>query len=501
MFNEPNLEFLHSATTEEFLPPLGAWTTIGGLVLLSTFGAAFAIASVTQYKIVVKSSATVRPAGEIRLVQAATEGTIQSILVKENQLVKQGDVIAHINDSQLQTKKSQLQGNIQQNQLQIAQIDAQIQALNGQIAAETDRSNRAVASAKADMKRTQRDYQDRNITANSDVQEAEANIKIAQDDLQKAQADFKSTQANVRATDAAFKTAIVKRDRYKNIAESGSISQNQLEEAQLAAAQQEQALESQKAALESQKQLIERQQQAVAAAIARKNRTLASLNPTNAIVAMATEKIAEERATGAVSLARLQQEQKSLFQRKIEIKNQINSAQKDIKQVEKELQNTVIRAAETGTILKLELRNSGQVVRSGEPIAQIAPSNAALVVKARIGAVDISKVQVCKTAKIADCQQGKVQMRVSAYPYPDYGTLKGAVRTITADAIIPQNNNSNTSVAPYYELTIEPEKLDLQKANQSYPIQAGLEITADIICQEESVLTFILRKARLLTDL
>jgi len=180
---------------------------------------------------------------------------------------------------------------------------------------------------------------------------------------------------------------------------------------------------------------------------------------------------------------------------------QINSAQKDIKQLEKELQNTVIRAAETGTILKLELRNSGQVVRPGEPIAQIAPSHAALVVKARISAVDISNIKVCKAGKIADCQQGKVQMRVSAYPYPDYGTLKGAVRAITADAITPQNNNTNTQVAPYYELTIEPEKIDLQKGNQSYPIQPGMEIAADIICQEESVLTFILRKARLLTDL
>lgn len=501
MFNEPNLEFLHSATTEEFLPPLGAWTTMGGLVLLSTFGAAFAIASVIQYKIVVKSPATVRPTGEIRLVQAATEGTIQSIVVKENQIVKKGDVIAYINDSQLQTKKSQLQGNIQQNQLQIAQINAQIWAIETQIVAETERNHRAIASAKADMNRTQRDYQDRKITANSDVQEAEANIKIAEDELQKAQADFKSAQANVRATDAAFKTAIVKRDRYKTIAQSGSISQNQLEEVQLAAAQQKEALESQKATLESQKQIIERQQQAVTAAIARKNRTLAALNPTNAIITIATEKIAEERATGAVTLARFKQEQKSLVQRKIDIQNQINSGEKDIKQLEKELENTIIRAAETGTILKLELRNSGQVVRAGESIAQIAPSHAALVVKARISAVDISKVKVCKAEKIADCQQGKVQMRVSAYSYTDYGTLKGAVRAITADAITPQNNNSNVVVAPYYELTIEPEKLDLQKGDQTYPIQPGMEIAADIICQEESVLTFILRKARLLTDL
>ncbi|MGH7997861.1 MAG: HlyD family efflux transporter periplasmic adaptor subunit, partial [Brasilonema sp.] len=43
-----------------------------------------------------------------------------------------------------------------------------------------------------------------------------------------------------------------------------------------------------------------------------------------------------------------------------------------------------MRTAETGTILKLELRNPGQVVRPGQAIAQIAPSNAPLIIKARV---------------------------------------------------------------------------------------------------------------------
>jgi len=286
----------------------------------------------------------------------------------------------------------------------------------------------------------------------------------------------------------------------QTIAESGSISLNQLEEAQLAVSQQEQTVESQIAAVESQKQVISRQQQAVEAALARQKRAASALNPSNAVISIAKEKIAQERATGGTNLARLNQERESLLQRQIEIKNQISSTQKDLKQVDTELLKTVITSPESGTILKLELRNSGQVVRAGDAIAQIAPSNAPLVIKARVSAADISKVQVCKTALVTECIEGKVQMRVSAYPYPDYGTLKGAVRSITPDAITPQNNGTSP-VAPYFEVTIEPDKLNLQKGDRSYPIQPGMEITADIISKEETVLTFILRKARLLTDL
>ncbi|MEH2338055.1 biotin/lipoyl-binding protein [Nostoc sp.] len=52
-----------------------------------------------------KADATVCPTGEIRLVQAATEGTITRIKVKENQVVKKGDAIALIDNPQLQSKK------------------------------------------------------------------------------------------------------------------------------------------------------------------------------------------------------------------------------------------------------------------------------------------------------------------------------------------------------------------------------------------------------------
>lgn len=500
MLSDSTPEFLQIGSTDEFLPPLGIWTTLGGLIMLVTFGAAFALASVIPYNIVVKTAATVRPSGEIRLIQATTEGKVTSIAVKENMVVKKGDIIATIDNTQLQTKKSQLIGNIQQSKLQLVQLNAQIEALNGQIAAEIERSKRTVFAAQAELERTQREHQEKTVAVNSELQEAQANIKIASDELEKARVDLKSAQANMNATEAALKAAVTKYNRYKTIGESGSISINQVEEVQLAVAQQQQAVLSQKAILEGQKQVIEQKQQAVTAAIARYKRVSAAQNPSDAVIVMANQKIAQERAAGEISITRLKQEQKSLLQRKVEIQNQVNSTAKDLQQIETQLQLTVIPAWETGTILKLELRNPGQIVRPGDVIAQIAPNNVPLLVKARVSAEDISKVQVCKAEKVVDCQEGKVLIRVSAYPYPDYGTLKGSVRAITADAITPQNNGS-TPVVPYYEVTIEPEKLYLQKGTQQYAIQSGMEVTADIIFKQETVLTFILRKARLLTNL
>ena len=156
--DDPNPELLHVAGPEEFLPPINRWITLGGLVLLATLGATVVLAGVLKYRVTVRAPATVRPAGELRIVQSATEGTVQSIEVEANQAVQEGDVIAYIDGSRLRTKQSQLQGNIQQATQD--QIGSQILAIDSQIAAETDLLNRTIAAAEAELDLNQRQYRD-----------------------------------------------------------------------------------------------------------------------------------------------------------------------------------------------------------------------------------------------------------------------------------------------------------------------------------------------------
>ncbi|MBW4682798.1 MAG: HlyD family secretion protein [Microcoleus vaginatus WJT46-NPBG5] len=495
MLSESDSEFFQPLNSNEFLPPISLWTRLGGLFLVATFGIGVIVAAITKYNVTVKAAATVRPTGDLRLIQASAQGSINRIEVKENQAVKQGEALAYIDDSQLQTKKSQLQGNIQNSQLQLTQLDAQISALAGQVAAESDGTKRAVASAQADLERSQRDYQDRQVTSVAGVSEAEANIRSAEEELQKAQAELQAGEANLRSIQATLKVAESKRDRYQPLVESGGLSQDQFEEAKLAVEQQEEAVDQQKALIISQRQTIEQQKQAIEAAKARLQGASASLDPSEAIVAMAREKIEQEKAAGAVTLARLNQEREQLLQRKVEIQSQLNRDQQELQQIETELKNTIIRSPVSGTVQVLNLRNTSQMVRPGDLIAQVSPSEAPLVVKALVSSEDISRVKAGQP----------VQMRVSACPYPDYGILKGKVTAVSPDAMKPNDNSQSpqtpTSNAAFFEVTVQPENLALIQGDHKCPVQAGMQGTAEIISRKETVLTFILRKARLLTDL
>ena len=436
MLSDANPDSLHEVQADEFLPSISSWTTLGGGVLVVTFGAAVALATVLHYNVTVKAPATIRPAGELRIAQAATEGIIRSIEVKENQVVKKGAQIAYIDDSQLQTKKLQLQGNIKQNQLQQAQIAAQLNSLDAQINAETKFVARTIASAEADLVLQQQDHQDKQLVAQAEVQAAVASLELAQEEMK----------------------------RYQQLANTGAIAQLQ----------------------------VKTKEQAFKVAQAKLKQAQAGLNPSDATVAIATERIAQEKARGLATLATLKKERENLQSTQIELQNSLSRDTKDLQQIGTELSKTLILAPTDGTILKLELRNAGQVVKPGEAVASIAPTNAPLLIKTQVAAQDIDKVKPGQ----------QVQMQVSACPYPDYGTLKGTVTAVAPDALPAASDGAAMSTSPAaYEVTIQPQTRFVGDRDRQCQLQAGMEGRADIISRSETVLQFILRKARLLTDL
>ncbi|WP_373542173.1 HlyD family secretion protein [Chamaesiphon sp.] len=488
---------LTPTTPADFLPSIGQWISVGGIVMVASFGIAIALSTILKYKVTVQAPATIRPVGELRLVQSTIEGSVMSISVRENQTVNKGDPIATVRDlrleSKLQTKRSQLIGEIEKAKSQILAVDAQIGASDRQGIAEIDRDNRTISGIAAELSRAQRDRRDKRTIAQAEVAEAQANCRTAKIEQQVAEAELTVADANLKSIQAASKAAIARFQRYQSVAAAGAISTNQLEEAQLAAEQQTQAIAAQVATIFKQHQSVAKVAETVVAAAARIERTQAALDPSPAEVAAIVQKIARERATGKVAIAQLQQQRQKLLQQRTEILNQIATSDREVAQIATELQPTAILAPVSGTVQELNLRNTAQVVHPGDRLAQIVPTGIPLQIEAYVAIADVSNVKVGQ----------KVQMRISACPYTDYGVGSGIVRAISADAKPMQRNVSNSpqqlQATPndIYKVTIAPDNLKLSRGSSKCQIRSGMDGRADIISTEETVLQFILRKARL----
>ncbi|BAZ84633.1 HlyD family efflux transporter periplasmic adaptor subunit [Dolichospermum compactum] len=487
--NNSTTEDLHILEANEFLPHIGKWIHIGGGVMISMFVVAVSLTSVLYYNITVKVPATIRPLGELRLVESAMTGTVKRIVVKEDQLVNKGEIIAYIDDSQLQSQKRQLQNTIEQNQLQLIQIDAQINQINTQIIAQINLNNRTIVAAQAELNGTERNYKDQQIKASTEMMQAQIAITLAKEQLARLQKE-KVLIATVQEAEAGLKLAILQRDRLENIVASGAISRNLIEE-------KEQAVKSAQAKLEqaksTTKNLQEEKEQAVKLAKINLEKAKIAVNPSNANVTVALERINQEKSKGEGNLAALKKERELLLQQRLELQKQQIRTRQELQQIENELNKSVIRSPTNGTLMQLKLRNPGQVVQLSEALAQIAPMDAPLIIKAHVSAKDIDKV---KTGQA-------VQMQVSACPYPDYGTLKGIVKTVAPDILATTQNNSMISSPQVanYEINIEPQSLFLGKGNHLCYLKSGMEGRADIISRQETVLQFILRKSKLITNL
>ena len=484
-------------TSEEYLPPIGRGVSAIGLFLVASFGAAIALSGVLKYKVTIQAPATIRPIGELRLVQSTIEGSVLSVAVRENQTVRKGDPIATVTDlrleSKLQTKRRQLVGDIQKAKYQISALDSQISALDRQGTAEIEQTARSISGIQSELSRAERDYRDKNITSQTQVAEAQANWRTAQKEQQAAAAELEVTAANIRSVRAGYQSALARSQRYQSAATAGAISTNQLEEAQLAAEQQSQSIAAQYATIAKQKQIVARIAETVIAAETRIKRAQTTLNPSQSETQTIVQKIARERATGKAAIARLQQERQKLLQQRTEIVNQIATNDREIAQVTTELQPTIVRAPISGTIQELNLRNNAQVVHAGDRIAQIMPTDTLLSIKALVAISDIDNVKVGQ----------KVQLRVSACPYTDYGVGAGKVSEIAADAKPIDKNvaqQSQTAANGVYEVTIKPDTLTLARGTKKCQIRSGLTARADIISKEATILHFMLSKARLLVE-
>lgn len=491
-YDDPNFEHLHPVEVNEFLPQIHRLTSIGAGIMLTIFLVGIALATILTYKTTVKVAGTIRPVGEIKLVESAISGEVQRILVQNNQVVSQGDSMAFVDDSQVQTQKKQLEDSIQKSQLQLLEIDSQFNEIRNQILDQTNLNEQTIFAAQSEFMGTQRNFDDQRIKGNAELLQAEIAFQFAKSQLQRLekQGIIKST---IQEAETALNLAIIQRNRLQAIASSGAIPASLLEEKQ-------QAIKSARAKLESAKNnaqsLWDDKQQAFKTAQINLYKARTTMNPSNSAVIIASQRIKQEQVRGEMTIAALNKELGNLLQQRLEIQKQLTRYRQDLLQTEINLQKTVIRAPITGTLLQLKLRNLGQVVQSGQAIAQIAPLNVPLEIKAYIPIQEINKVQVGR----------KFQMRVSACPYPDYGTLRGRVKNISPDVLSSNivtnnltNNITNNTGTNGYEVTMEPETLYVGKGQNKCYLQPGMEGGADIISREENVMQFILRKARLIS--
>ncbi len=138
---------------------------------------------------------------------AKVGGKVKSVAVREGDRVKQGQVVAQLDDQELRAQLEAAKAKVNAVQQQVTQAGLQIEVVESQ-----------VQEAQLTLEQSQGDTTGR-------VSQAEATVATAQ-------AQLSSAQAQVQQAQSALALARIDRDRFSTLVSQGAVSQQQFDQAQ-----------------------------------------------------------------------------------------------------------------------------------------------------------------------------------------------------------------------------------------------------------------------------
>lgn len=145
------------------------------------------------------------------------------------------------------------------------------------------------------------------------------------------------------------------------------------------------------------------------------------------------------------------------------------------------LESSVMRALVPGIVKNIEITTIGAVLKPGEPLMEIIPTDDTLLVEAKISPRDIADLR-------SDMQ---ATLRLDPYDSSIYGVLDGVVVYISGDTMVEETARGEEM---YYKAHISlPDTPFKTSIGKSVEIIPGMTTQVDIKTGKRSVLTYLLK--------
>jgi HlyD family secretion protein/epimerase transport system membrane fusion protein len=145
------------------------------------------------------------------------------------------------------------------------------------------------------------------------------------------------------------------------------------------------------------------------------------------------------------------------------------------------LGRTVVTAPASGTVMALQVKTEGGVVRPGERLMDIVPDRDALVIEARVPPKDIDVVHPGLTA----------QVHLTAFSSREQPRIDGVVRTVSADRL----TDPRTGVA-YYLARVEVDRASLRRFSTHARLVPGMPADVLIVTGERTMFDYLFEPFR-----
>jgi HlyD family type I secretion membrane fusion protein len=175
-------------------------------------------------------------------------------------------------------------------------------------------------------------------------------------------------------------------------------------------------------------------------------------------------------------------------QSRLEAVEERAAARETAAQLDERTARSVLRAPVAGVVHGLTIQGKGEVLASGEVVMEIVPQGAVSFAEIEIPAERIGGVEIGDAASV----------KVLTYDFTRFGEIEARVERISPSSFLGEDGRATFRVA----LGFETQKLGLAGAAPAElkPILPGMTVMASIRSDRRSILAYLLKPLRVISD-
>lgn len=411
----------------------------------------------------------IEPKGATQRLDSPIAATIGAVRVQEGQTVKKGQVLVELESDVLRTELQQAQAKLagqtsQLNQLEIlkTQVISTLSVQAQQNQAQASEKLSQVGQARQALSASQ---------ANAPVQEAE---KLAQ--VEQAEARLNTAQTDLIRAENRYQKELGEIKRYQKLVAVGVEPAVKIVELERSADESRRLRDQATAEIQQgQKSLIERQKSYQGL----KQKLQADGEQANLRLQEQQGGQATLSKSGELALLKNQEQLKQLESQSNTLRSEVKQSQSQLQALNLQLEQRVVRSPITGTIFEFPIKKAKAFVQAGQLIAQIAPQNVPLIVKAQVPSSNSGFLKVGQPVKL----------KFDAYPFQDYGVVSGRLQWLSPDSKVVQINGVQSEV---FDLEVTLDQPFIQTPTKKILLTPGQAATAEVIVRQRHIIDFLL---------
>jgi len=285
------------------------------------------------------------------------------------------------------------------------------------------------------------------------IQQLQAQAQISEQEAQLRQIHQRLTSSQTVYELQQRRAAIVQNQipRYRRLWQAGAGSQIQLEQIESEYLEQQRLLEQSRSEIQQAQDELEKQQKAY-------------------------ERIVH---TGELNGLEGKKQLEELQAQLLEVQAEIDQGENQIASLQFQLQQRVLLAPNDGRVFQMAVNHAGTVLQPGQRIAQIAPEDAPLILRAQMPSPESGFLEVGMPVKL----------KFDAYPFQDYGVVEGRVRWVSPDSKITETQQGNVQ---NYELEVVLDRPYVQATDKQVALTPGQTATAEVIIRQRRIIDILL---------